>query len=220
VAAYEAGLKGALAERRLSFAAAAFYSDYTDQQVTTQRPVAPPAVGIASVIDNAGASTIYGAEFEGRAILGDNLTADVSLGYLHARFDEFITRITGAPVDIAKTRAFQNAPRWSGFLGLTWRRDLLGGELKLTPAASYRAAYHLFDVADPLLDQKGYALLDLTLLWNAPGGRYTLGLSGRNLADARYRVSGYSFNAPAYNSSVIAYYGAPRTWAVSLQAKF
>ncbi len=220
VAAYELGLKGALFDRRLSFASAAFYSDYSNQQITTQQVAQPPAVGIVSVVDNAGASTIYGAEFEAAAALGGHLSANASLGYLHAQFDEFITRISGAPVDIASTRAFQNAPRWSGFASLTWRGDLLGGQLKVTHSLSYRSAFHLFDVADPILDQRAYTLVDLNLSWAAPGDRYTLGLAGRNLGGETYRIGGYSYNAATYNNTVIAYYGPPRTWAVWLQARF
>ena len=43
--------------------------DYQDQQITTQQVATPPAVGIASVVDNVGASTIYGFELEGSAFL-------------------------------------------------------------------------------------------------------------------------------------------------------
>jgi iron complex outermembrane receptor protein len=220
VSTYEAGLKGSVLDRRLSFASAVFYSDYKDQQITTQQAATPPAVGIASVVDNAGASTIYGVEFEGSAYLTDHLSANASVGYLHAEFDEFLTLISGAPVDIASTRAFQNAPEWSNFLGVTWKGDVLGGQLKVTPSLSYRSSFHLFDVADPVLDQAGYTLVDLNLLWTSADSRYTLGLSGKNLTDETYRIGGYNFGVPTYNNSIIGFYGPPRTWAVSLQARF
>jgi iron complex outermembrane receptor protein len=220
VSTYEAGLKGSAFDRRVSFSSAAFYSDYSDQQITTQQVATPPAVGIASVVDNAGASTIYGVEFEGSAVLTDSLTANLSLGYLHAEFDEFITLITGAPQDIANTRAFQNAPEWSNFASITWRTDLAGGDLRITPSLAYRSSFHLFDAPDAILDQGAYTLFDINAVWNSPTGRYQVALSGKNLTDETYRIGGYNFNAATYNSSVIGFYGPPRTWAVSLQAKF
>ncbi len=87
VDSYELGLKGYAFDRRLTFSSALFYSDYQDQQVTTQ---VPTATGIASFVDNVGASTIYGAEFEGSLWLTDFLTANFAVGYLRAEFEEFI----------------------------------------------------------------------------------------------------------------------------------
>src|SRR5690606_37499259 len=124
-----------------------------------------PQTGIASIVDNAGASTIWGVEAEGAAFLSDNLTANFALGYLDAQFDEFITLITGAPQDISDTRAFQNAPKWSAFLGLTWRHVLLGGDLKVTPLISHRSSYHLFEAPDPILDQPSFSLYDFNVVW-------------------------------------------------------
>jgi iron complex outermembrane receptor protein len=220
VTTYEAGLKGSLLDRRVSFASAIFYSDYKDQQITTQQVATPPAVGIASVVDNAGASTIYGVEFEGSAYLSPNLSANFGVGYLHAEFDKFITLVTGAPVDISDTRAFQNAPRWSSFLSVTWKGEVAGGTLRVTPSVSYRDDYHLFDLPDPILDQKGYALVDLGVVWDAPSKIWQVGVYGKNLTDEQYRVGGYSFPGATYNNSIIGFYGPPRTWAASVQYKF
>jgi outer membrane receptor protein involved in Fe transport len=69
------GLKGNLFDRRVSFASAAFLSKYKDQQVTTQ--VVVPS-GIASSVDNAGASTLYGVEFEAKAKFSQHLSGTVA----------------------------------------------------------------------------------------------------------------------------------------------
>ncbi|WP_269715557.1 TonB-dependent receptor [Caulobacter sp. NIBR2454] len=220
VKAYEIGLKGSLFERRLQFSSAWFYSDYKDQQITTQQVATPPQVGIASIVDNAGASTIWGAEFEGSAYLTQSLTANFAVGYLNAEFDEFITNITGTPVDISDTREFQNSPEWSGYLGVTYKTALAGGTLRVTPSLSYRDDYHLFDVADPVLDQKGYTLVDLGIVWDAPGDQWQVALYGKNLTDEEYRVGGYSFPGATYNNSIIGFYGPPRTWTATIQYKF
>ncbi|WP_292223682.1 TonB-dependent receptor [Brevundimonas sp.] len=220
VTTYELGLKGSAFERRLNFASAVFYSDYKDQQITTQQVATAPAVGIASVVDNAGASTIYGFELEGSAFLTNDISANFSLGYLKNEFDKFITLVTGSPVDISDTRKPQNSPEWSAYYGMTWRGDILGGEIRVTPSLSYRSSYHLFDAPDPILDQKGYVLADASVVWIAPSKRWEVGLFGRNLTDVRYKVGGYSFPGATYNNSISGFYGPPTTYSARLTYRF
>ena len=220
VTTYEIGLKGSVFDRRLSFASAVFYSDFKDQQITTQQVATPPATGIASVVDNAGASTIYGFELEGTAFLTDSLTSTVSLGYLKNEFDEFITLVTGTPVDISSTRTPQNSPEWSAFWSLTHTSTVAGGDLRITPSVSYRSDFHLFDAPDPVLDQDGYALVDLAIIWRAPSGAYEFGVVGRNLTDEEYKVGGYNFAGATFNNSISAFYGPPRTVSASVTLRF
>ncbi len=233
VNAYEVGLKGYAFDRRLSFATAVFLSKYKDQQVTTQ--VAVPA-GIASSVDNAGRSTLYGVEFEAAAKLSANLSANVAVGYIHAKYDEFNRFVPGgAPnplnpsqtipaggqvVNVADLYGFQNTPEWTGNINLTWRGDVAGGELVITPMVSYRDSYQQFELPLPLLDQKAFTLVDLTASWAPEGGRYKLSVTGKNLTNERYRTGGYNFGVPTYNNSVIGFYGPPRTYAASLEVKF
>jgi iron complex outermembrane receptor protein len=233
VNAYEAGLKGYLFERRLSFASAVFLSKYKDQQVTTQ--VVVPS-GIASSVDNAGSSTLYGAEFEAQAKFDSHFSGTVALGYIHAKYDTFSRFVpAGAPnplnpsqtipaggqvVNVADLYGFQNTPEWTGNVSLTWRGDVAGGELVITPMVSYRDSYQQFELPLPLLDQKAFTLLDLTASWAPEGGRFKLSVTGKNLTDERYRTGGYNFGVPTYNNSVIGFYGPPRTYAASLEVKF
>jgi len=233
VDAYEVGLKGYALDRRVSFASALFLSKYEDQQVSTQ--VVVPS-GIASSIDNAGSSTLYGAEFEAKARLTANLSANVAVGYIHAKYDTFNRFVpAGAPnplnpstvipaggqvVNVADLYGFQNTPEWTGNVSLTWTADVAGGLLAVTPMVSYRDAYQQFEQPLPLLDQKAYTLVDLTAIWTAPGGRYKLALTGKNLTDKTYRTGGYNFGVPTYNNSVIGFYGPPRTVSASLEIAF
>jgi len=219
VESIELGLKGSAFDNRLSFSSALFHNTYQDQQVTTQ--VAAGA-GIASFVDNVGQSTISGAEFEGSLFMTDNLTANFAVGYLEAEFDEFIryNLVTQAYEDISDQVVLQNAPKWTGYLGLTWRGDLAGGELAVTPSVSYRDDYSQFEFPNPILDQEAYSLVDLSIVWTDPTDRYTLGLYGKNLTDEEYRVGAYTFPGALFNNSLIGYYGPPQTVTASLQVKF
>lgn len=219
VDSYEIGLKGSAFGGLMNFSSAIFYSEYTDQQVTTQ---VPAGANVASFVDNVGSSTIYGAEFEATVFLADNLTAFVSLGYLEASFDEFIRFNigTGQFENISDQVVFQNAPRWSGYLGATWTNPVFGGELAITPAVSYRASYNQFEFPNALLDEDGYTLVDLTAIWNSPNGNWSLALAGRNLTDETYRIGGYNFPGALFDNSVIAFYGPPRTYTATITLRY
>jgi len=217
VDSYEIGLKGRAGP--LSFSSSVFYNQYEDQQVTTQ---VPAIAGIASFVDNVGQSTLYGAEFEGSLFLTENLTANFAVGYLNSEFDEFLryNLTTMAYEDISDLVVLQNAPEWTGYFGLTWRGDVAGGELVVTPSVSYRGDFSMFEFPNPILDQEAYALVDLSLIWTAPSERWSLGLFGKNLTDEEYRVGGYNCPGALFNDSVIGYYGPPQTVTASIQVKF
>ncbi len=217
VDSYEVGLKGAL--DRLSFSAALFYNEYSDQQVTTQ---VPAVGGIASFVDNVGSSTFYGAELEGRVTILDNLFANFAVGYLHSDFEEFLRYNLALAVyeDISDQVVLQNAPEWTGYLGFTWLGDLAGGQLAVTPSVSYRGDYSQFEFPNPVLDQQAYTLVDLSVVWTDPTDRWSLAVHGKNLTDEEYRVGGYNFAGAAFNNSLIGYYGPPQTVTATVQFKF
>nr|WP_313633731.1 TonB-dependent receptor [Brevundimonas naejangsanensis] len=219
VDSYEIGLKGSAFDRRLSFASAVFYNEYQDQQVTTQ---VPAVGGIASFVDNVGSSKFYGAEVEGSLILTDSLTANFAVGYLNSKFEQFLryNLTTQKYEDISDLVVLQNAPKWTGYFGLTWLGEVAGGSLAVTPSVSYRDDYSQFEFPNPVLDQDAFALVDLSVVWTDPSNKWTVGLYGKNLTDEEYRVGAYNFAGAAYNDSLIGYYGPPRTVTASLQYKF
>ena len=218
---YELGLKGSGLSGRLNFSSAVFYSDYTDQQVTIQAWV-PQTSTVASMVDNAGASTIYGAEFEATANLSKRFTAFASLGYVHADFDKFTTynAVSGSYIDISNTAVFQNTPSWTGYLGATWSIPAFGGTLAVTPALSYRSSYHMFETPNPMLDENGYTLVNLNATWTSANGKWSLGVAGRNLTNESYRIGGYVFPGALFDNSIVAFYGPPRTYTATLTFRF
>ncbi|MFN3856908.1 MAG: TonB-dependent receptor [Caulobacter sp.] len=235
VDSYELGLKGTLYDGRISFATALFKAEYKDQQVTTQ---VPAGASIASFVDNVGSSEMWGWEFEGQFRFTDNLRAGVALGYIDAEFNEFfrfypagsINPLTGAVVpaggvtlNIADLAVFQNTPKWTMNFNATWNFEFGGGDLSITPSASYRDSFSMFEFAAPLLDQESYWLADLSVVWTAPGGDWKLSVTGKNLGDERYRVGGYNFPQSAgvlFGNSVTGYYGPPRTVTFGIEYRF
>jgi iron complex outermembrane receptor protein len=219
---WELGFKGAFLDRTLFINAAAFYSDYKDQQVTVQAVQPPPNVGVASVVDNAGQAEIYGFELEMRAVPTDNLQLNLAFGYIHADYKEFLTFIAGGttPVDVADQRVFQNTPEFVINANATWSNPLFGGRLDFIPAIALRSAQSMFEIPNPILDQSATVIVDAALNWTSGDDRFTLNIAGRNLSDERYRVGGYNFPGALLGNSIIGYYGPPRTIAVTAGVRF
>ena len=246
VESYEIGYRANLLDRRLRFAIAAFYADYTDVQV-------PGSVGavingiptFVGVTTNAGAASFSGVEVEMLSQLyrGDNgarLNFSGTLGYLDAQYDEFITNVPGqGPVDVAEFKRIQNTPRWTLSGTLDYTHPVAGGELSAITTLSYRSKTFQFETPSPYLDQPGYALLDASLVWTSANDRYTIGLHGRNLTDRQYITSGYQFLAqnPVTGAPIIGatgnptpslgregiatvFYGNPRQITLSLGVRF
>jgi iron complex outermembrane receptor protein len=219
---WELGFKGAFLDRRLFINAAAFYSDYRDQQVTVQAVQPPPNVGVASVVDNAGQATIYGFELEMRALPTDNLQLNMAFGYTHADYNEFLTFIAGGttPIDVADQRVFQNTPRYVVNVNATWSNPLFGGRLDVIPALALRSEQSMFEIPNALLDQPATVIADVAVNWTTDDNRFTLGVQGRNLTNELYRVGGYNFPGALLGNSVIGFYGPPRTISVMAGINF
>jgi len=67
------------------------------------------------------------------------------------------------------------------------------GDINFSTTFSYRGKTYQFEIPNPYLDQDGYGLFDASLVYTAPGGRWSLGVHGKNLFDKRYKTSGYTF---------------------------
>lgn len=243
VTTWELGYKAALFDRRLNLALAAFNSDYTDVQV-------PGSIGTTvngqqtfiGVTTNAGEARIRGVEFEGNLVAARNLGADGgtlnlswSLGYLDAKYEEFID---ARGIDVADRRAIQNTPDWTASGTLGYSVPLGEGKISASSTLSYRGASQQFELRTPMLDQGAYTLLDASLIWDIDQ-TFSIGVHGRNLTDQRYIVAGYNFLAQnpdtgeflrtpagAYiptlgtEGVLTAYYGNPRQVFVTGTVKF
>ncbi|MCA1661181.1 MAG: TonB-dependent receptor, partial [Novosphingobium sp.] len=252
VDSYEVGYKGSLLDRRLNVALAAFRADYTDVQIPgssacTVLVNGMPTTSFCGVVTNAGKAEFTGfeAELSGRAgedMLrdGDTLRFNAAVGYIDAEFKQYITNIAGrGPVDVADFREVQNTPKWTFSQSTTYSTPLGEGDLDLTQTVAYRSKTHQFEVPNPFLDQEGYAILDASVVYRAPGNRWTLGLYGKNLTDKQYRTSGYNFMSANAETGVLnrrangtlipalgregiltAFYGAPRQVFVTGTVKF
>lgn len=247
VDSYEVGYKGNMFDGGLTFAVAGFYADYSDVQIPGS--VACVVSGIPSfcgVTSNAGKATFKGVELEFNARLGESLASDGdrlnlmgAVGYIDAKFDEYITNIASVPTDVAQFRDVQNTPAWTASATLAYMTPVGAGRLNLGTTLSYRSSTTQFEIPNPYIDQSGYALVDASLVYTSPDDRWSIGLHGKNLTDKQYKTSGYSFIAGNATTGVptlggnslpiaslgregtlTAFYGNPRQVFVTAGVKF
>jgi iron complex outermembrane receptor protein len=216
VDSYELGAKTSLMEGRATINTALFFADYTDVQIPGSVVIPGPPVSFVGTVTNAGKAELYGIEFESSFRFTDRLSAMFAFGYINAEYTEFI--VNG--VDVSGQRDVQNTPDWTGSASLTYSVPLASGTLAFTGSAAYRGDTQQFEIAIPLLDQEAYWLYDAAINWTSGDDRWRAGLVGRNLSDERYIVSGYNFPGAATDNSVLAFWGNPRTWTLSLEYRF
>jgi iron complex outermembrane receptor protein len=203
VDSYEVGYKGNAFDGGLTYALAGFYADYTDVQIPGS--VACIVSGLPSfcgVTSNAGKANFKGVELEFNARLGESVANDGdrlnllgAVGYIDAKFDQYISNIASVPTDVAAFRDVQNTPSWTASATLAYMTPVGTGRLNLGTTVSYRSSTTQFEIPNPYIDQSGYALVDASLVYTAPDDRWSIGLYGKNLLDKEYKTSGYSFIA-------------------------
>ena len=193
VNSYEVGYKAQLLDRRLTLALAAFRMDYSDVQIPGS--VACTVSGFPSfcgVVSNAGKARMQGLEAEGRLRLG-GLTLSGSLGYIDAKFLKYIANIASVPTDVAQFRKVQNTPAWTGSASASYAVPVGEGRLDIGGGVSFKSTTNQFEVPLSQFDQPAYQLFDASLVYHAPGNRWSLGVFGKNLTNERIKTSGYAF---------------------------
>jgi iron complex outermembrane receptor protein len=244
VNSYEVGYKASLFDRRANLALALFRADYTDVQIPGSAACTSGGVAtFCGVTTNAGKARFQGVEFEGSLKAardfvspGDVLTLSGSLGYIDAKFRQYITNIAGVgPTDVAAYRHVQNTPKWSLSGTLAYDTPLADGKLNFNTTVAYKSKTYQFEIANPYLDQPAYATWDASLVYHARNDRWNIGIHGKNLTNKRYITSGYTFIAADATTGVLkpvitpalgkegvltVFYGNPRQVFVSFGLNF
>ncbi len=185
VKTYELGAKAQFLDDRLRTNLALFWNDYTDLQISVNRPV---GAGFEFIIENAAAATIRGFELEVTAVPVDRLTLQAGIGYTDAEYDE-----VDASATFDESAELQEVPEWSINLGAqyVWQ---LPRQLELTTRADYAwksEVYH--DVNNiELIKTDDLGLLNARITLASEGGPWELSVFGTNLTDEEYLTFGAS----------------------------
>ena len=214
----EFGIKARWFGRRLTTNLTFFRSDYSDLQETAN--VFTPAGAITSIVTNAARSRSSGVEFSGSLRMGD-LTLRSDLAYLDANYVNYpsapctpLETATGAncPRDLSGSRrAF--APEWSGSAGADYRISIDDkNSLRLGSTVSFTSAYYLQPIISKLVEQAGYAKIDLRAAIGPDDRRWELALIGKNVTNKV--TTSFGNYLPGAPSSTIAVADRPRSIAI------
>jgi len=175
---YEAGFRYKSPDNFFRMSGAAFYTDYSDLQISTFTSVAP-------VVRNAAAATIKGFEFEFIAAPTDTFLIEGSVGYTDADFDS-IDLETRVDVD----SEFERVSKWSLNVGASkdfrindeWTATLRGDW-------SYRSRYFNDAFNSPQIAQDGFSLIDASVTLRNTSG-LSAAIGAKNLTDKNYLATG------------------------------
>lgn len=221
---YEMGLKMQSADRRFSANIAAFHSEYEDFQARVSEVVESGGIpSFAFPVINAAKMTIDGIEFEGLAQLGESTTLSTQLGWMDARYDEFVDLRVFDPARTDYDPHLHDhvpfSPEFTGRVALQHGFSLGGnGTLTIGGDASYRSRTWLSVDNRENLSQGAYTLFGLYGVWDSPEYAWQVRGGVRNLGDETYMTEGQEFSS--VGNIQTAYYGMPRNAYVSVRYNF
>ena len=221
--AYEVGVKTDVPAANLRLNAAAFWYDYTDQQVLSV--IIDPVFGAVGRFANVPESTIWGGEAELTWQPVETLTITQSLGYKEGEYDRFVAPDLAASsatcfpcrtVTVDRSGEELGFPNWSYGGSATLAVPLQAG-YTVTAAADY--SYRdtsTSNLLGPVYTIDSYWLFNASLSVGPTDGNWQATLWARNLFDAEYDETRNFF----IGGWDIAAAGAPATYGVRVSVGF
>jgi len=223
---FEGGIKSTFADGKASIMVNAYHVVYTDAQRTLNASFTDPETGLLlgqeTLFFNAAEMTVNGVDVEGAWAPTSSLTLHYNVAYMDASYDKFEadtnfdgeidTDLSGNPV----TRA----PEWMGSVSgnYLWPMNN-GGNVQFDLRYSYEdesvSSYSdLGSELNTILESKN--LLDASISYWAPDGRWYVRLLGSNLTDDRYKTGALDVSGVW----VMAAYGRPRYYGLEFGGRF
>jgi len=211
---FELGFKSEFADRRVRLNASAFFMKYKDKQEDVDVP-ALTGTGRENRTINASSAELKGVEIDLTARPMDGLTFNANLGYLDAKYKEFIADTNNDGIlDDNSDLALRRAPKWNWTLGATYELPVGPGEFWISGDVHYIGAHEISFLNNPSLRNDGQYLINGSL--NYQINNTQISVFGRNLANEDGWTIGYDVQG-------LWSYGAarpPRTYGVVVTQKF
>jgi iron complex outermembrane receptor protein len=215
IIAYEVGYK--TQQDVWALEAATFYYDYSELQVNRY-------VDASSILVNAAAATIYGADFQLSYLVNEKLKINFNTAYTKSEYDDFPDAPayigTGNPGDAYTTASIDaggnellRTPKVTTNLSATYDQPLNNGMLTFFGSYYYSSKFY-FDAANDA-HQDAYALLNLRATWTPENERYSVSIYGNNVTDEEYLVQ-----VLGQSAAMLQQYGTPATYGVEVGFRF
>lgn len=211
---FEIGIKNEFDALNLRLNAAAFFSDYSDVQVS-----ANPPGQINTVTANAADGEIKGMEVEFAWIPVRELFIEGAVGYQDAEYTDINP---ASNVEVSLTDDFIRTPEFSWSLGASYRVDL-GDMGSLTPRLdwNYKSGIEFEPVnsAAPgnIVSEPGYHAVNISAAYRDSSEKWLLKFGVNNVTDEEYLVAGDSNGTIGYALGIFA---RPRNWYLTLERAF
>jgi len=226
VSNYEVGYKGTFADGRVRIAAAAFYMDYTDkqEQINIDNSAGlygnDPQIGI---VTNAANVDITGIELELRAAPWDGGFISLDIGYLDAKYGDFLS------FDITQPGGFEDrsdlsiadfSPDWTINASIEHSFALANGAT-LTPLLGvyYQDDYDFVGSLDTTSSERSqcfqpaYSKFRARVTYVPEAGNWQASLFGSNITDKRY----YEWCGNGRSGAFYSRFGRPDTWGLEFK---
>jgi iron complex outermembrane receptor protein len=204
---FTVGARSRLAGGRLVLNNEAFY--YVYDKLLTQAFNAATGSNFLTSAD----TRIYGVQSDlayAPASL-ENTQFSLSLGYLHARYDDFLED----SLDVFNGNQMQNAPDWTATLGIVHDWVLSSGAyIRADLSSRYETGYWGNFSHSPGMYQASYTKTDVALTWHCPTGKWSAGLWAKNLENADVQSAAATGNPVTDPGPGAPFLEAPRTYGV------
>ena len=191
---------------RVRLTGAIFYNDYTELQVQTNRL-------LGGTTENASDAVIKGGEFEVLAAVTDRFTISLGWSYLDGKYKN-----VDPAVAFPATNQIPFVTDWQRNASASYALPLSGGEL--IARLDYYFSDGYFSEADnqPEHFYPDYSLWNGSLTYVHSSERWEVGVQGRNITDAYYKLHG----SQAFNNHgwVQHYVGPPAEWSARYAYRF
>lgn len=204
---FEIGLKSTFLDRRVRVNLTGYHTKYDDLQLTILQ-------GALQVLQNAGAATFKGVEFETTVRPIDPLELTGSFGYTDAQYDRLNGPLPGkATVADSLKLELLKVPKYTAYGSAAYTIELPDMDTDIVARVAYAWKSHFYaDVLNnPFARQDAYGTLDASI--TATHGNWRVSLFGRNLTNVSY------FESESITFVPVIYGGEPRTYGLSLSYK-
>lgn len=244
---FEAGIKGDFFDRVLRLNLTGFVTKFKQLEFGVFFPSDKVASGQETAQLNIGAATTKGLELEATLKPTQNFRLSANIGYLDAKYTDFCADIdgpealpstpvstcgsvtvvmddkTGLPsgkylVDVDHTgNKLVRAPKWQTQGSAEYIVPLgTAGSVSFRASALYRSSFYSTVANDPGGKTGDFVLVDGSIGWESDDARFRAMLWGKNLTNKTY-VAAYTPTGDYFNQR---FYGAPRTFGLTLGASF
>ncbi|MEQ9507287.1 MAG: TonB-dependent receptor [Hyphomonas sp.] len=200
----EAGMFGRFVDDRLQMTSSVYYGQYENFQTSRFDPI-----NGVFLVENSGNATQYGVEFDGQALVTDNVRLLGTYAYNFSEYDDEDSN--GNALQFAGNR-FRMSPEQSFSLAADFTFDVAAaGTLSITPSYIWKGQQFFeddngFDYAadgnggfirvretypdgTPVVEEQGaYGLANLRVAFDSADDRWGVFASGENLLDEEYLI--------------------------------